>query len=163
MMKQLERHYDLGFKWVEIGQTDGCVACQWASCKALAGDDQGEALWIVFRKLAEAMKIRRPDGKIVFLAYGPTKHPPKTFTSFPDNVIIEMCRYSAAAFDEWRPFNVPKLTYIYNWGPYHATIFCPERSPALLAKQLRLFAENNVQGILKCGFGEALGLEGPAN
>lgn len=164
MMKELEREYDKGLKWVQLGQTDGYVACECAECKALAGDDKGEALWIVYRKIAEEIKKRRPDKKIVILAYGVTENPPKTFNTFPDNVIIEICTFRdwPKVFKKWEKFKVPKLAYVYNWGLYHAALFNPKRSPAFLAKQLRLFAENNVKGIFKCGWGEALGLDGPA-
>jgi len=164
MMRELERQYDYGFDWVQIGQTDGMTFCECDTCRALAGNDAGEALWIVYRKMAEEMKKRRPDKKIVFLAYGDTKQPPKTFDSFPDNVLVEMCAFSTPweeMLTKWKKFRIPKLVYTYNWGAWHTTTFSPKRSPAYVSKQLRLFADNGVQGIFKCGWGEALGLEGP--
>lgn len=164
MMDEFERQFESGFKWVQLGQTDGYVACECAECKALAGEDKGEALWIVYRKIAEEMKKRRPDKKLVILAYAVTKNPPKTFNTFPDNVIIELCTFREwpKMLETWKRIKTPKLAYIYNWGMYHPTIFCPKRSPAYLAKQLRLFAENDIVGIYKCDWGEALGLDGPA-
>jgi tetratricopeptide (TPR) repeat protein len=163
MLKELERQFNKGFEWVQIGHTDGCVACQCEKCRALAKEGYGEALWLVYRKIAEEMKKRYPNKKIVFLAYAETKNPPKTFSKFPDNVIIEMCSFDwDKMFKKWNKIKCPKLVYIYNWGTWHTTIFSPKRSLPFLAKQLRLFDKNNVQGIFKCGWGEALGLDGPA-
>ena len=161
MLQEMEKQLDLGYEWVQLAQTDGYRACECEKCKAIAGDDKGEALWIVHRSLAEEMQKRRAGKKIVILSYGPTRLPPKTFDKFPDNVVIEMCSYAPEDFEKWKTFNVEKLVYIYNWGTYHPLGFLPKRSPAYCAKQLRLFAENNVRGIYKCGFGDSIGLEGP--
>ena len=163
IMQELERQFKQGFKWVQIGQTDGCVYCQCDKCKALAKESYGEALWLVYREIAKEMKKRCPGLKIVFLAYADTKYPPKTFSEFPDNVVVEMCSFDwPGMFKKWDRIKVPKMVYIYNWGYYHSTIFSPKRSLAFLAKQLRLFEKNDVVGIYKCGWGEALGLDGPA-
>jgi len=174
MLKEMEKQLDLGYERVQLAQTDGYRACECDKCKALTAhcrqyDGTGdlpqylnpEALWIVHRKLAEEMQKRRPGKKVVILSYGPTAKPPKTFKKFPDNVVIEMCRYSFEDFELWKKFPCEKLVYVYNWGTYHRVGFLPKRSPAFAARQLRLFAENNVKGIYKCGFGESFGLEGP--
>ncbi len=164
MMKELERQYDAGFKWVELGATDGGICCQCEKCKALSKYDYGDALWIVFRKIAEQMKKRRPDMKVVCVAYYYTRNPPKSFNKFPDNVIIEMTSWDdwSGTFAKWKHIKIPKMAYIYNWGEYHNTLFCPKRSLQYLARQLRSFDKNDVIGILKCHMGEALGLDGPA-
>ncbi len=164
MMKELERQYHNGCKWVELGQTDGCVHCQCEKCKELAKNGYGDALWQVYRKIAEKMKKRCPGLKIVCMAYSDTKNPPTSFHDFPDNVIIELTSWDdwPETFARWKKIKVPKLVYTYNWGEYHTTIFCPKRSLQYLAKQLRLFDKNDVIGIFKCYMGEALGLDGPA-
>jgi len=161
MLKEMEMQLDLGYEWVQLAQTDGYRPCECRKCKAIAGADRGEALWIVHRSLAEEMKKRRSGKKIVILSYGPTRLPPKTFDKFPDNVVIEMCSYAPEDFEGWEKYGVEKVVYVYNWGTYHPLGFLPKRSPAWCAKQLRLFAENNVRGIYKCGFGDSIGLEGP--
>jgi hypothetical protein len=161
MLKEIEKQLDLGFQWVELGQTDGYQPCECEKCKAIAGNDAGEALWIVHRKLAEQLKLRRPGAKVVILSYPPTYQPPKTFKSFPGNVVIEMCSYTPEDFEAWKAFPCERTVYIYNWGAYKPVGYLPRRSPEFAAKQLRLFAANNVKGVYKCGFGECLGLEGP--
>lgn len=165
MMAELEKKYKMGYRWIQVAQTDGLVPCECEECRKLGKGDTGELLWIVYRKIAVEMKKRHPDLKLVFLSYGDTKKPPKTFTDFPDNVIIEYCIWSDfdKKFKEWENFaKVPKVTYIYFWGSYNALIFSPCRSLDYLAKNLRIMADNNVLGIFKCGWGTALGLEGPA-
>jgi hypothetical protein len=163
MLQEMECQFDLGYESVQLGQTDGYRPCECENCRALAGSDAGEALWIVHRKLAEEMKKRRPGKKIIILAYAETRYPPKTFDSFPDNVAIEVCNggFTQKVFDEWEKFNVEKYVYIYNWGSYQTLGFLPKRTPIFVGEQVRLFAANKVRGIYKCGFGENLGLEGP--
>ena len=162
MLKEMEKQFDLGYEWLLLAQTDGYRPCECDQCKAIAGDDRGEALWIVHRKLAEEMEKRRPGKKVVLMAYGPTAHPPKTFDKFPDNVVaVQMCSYGPENFKEWEKFHLGKIIYAYNWGFYQPLGFLPKRTPRFAAEQLRLFAANNVRGISKDSFGEAIGLEGP--
>ncbi|MBN1674422.1 MAG: DUF4838 domain-containing protein [Kiritimatiellae bacterium] len=161
MLKEMEQQLDAGYQWVQLAQTDGYKECECANCRAIA-DDECERLLVMHRKLAEIMKERRPDKKIVILApYGPVKRPPKTFKAFPDNVIIEMCNQQQETFDAWAHVAPGKVVYIYNWGSYHVLGYLPKRTPRFAAEQVRHFAANAVLGIYKCGFGENLGLEGP--
>ncbi|MCA1808200.1 MAG: DUF4838 domain-containing protein, partial [Lentisphaerae bacterium] len=145
MLQEMEGQLDLGYAWVELAQTDGYVACQCPACQALH-PNIGERIWIVHRKLAEEMQKRRPGKKIMLLSYGQTGDPPLSFTNFPDNVVIQMTRYTPADFDAWRPFNVQKSVYIYNWGRAR-----PHVSPRYAVDQVRLFADNGVRGIYLCG------------
>ena len=164
LMKELESQYAKGFRWVQLGQTDGLVPCECDQCRALGGGDTGELLWKVHRKIAEEMKRRLPDLKIVLLAYSHTARPPKSFDSFPDNVILELCiwRNHREFMQEWARFkDVPKIAYLYLWGTYSSCIFDPTRSVRYLADTLRVLRDNHVVSIYKCGFGTALGLEGP--
>ena len=162
MLKEMERRFDLGYAWVDLGQTDGYRLCECAACAAI-DPDPGERTWIVHRKLAAEMRKRRPGRKVMILAYGPTKHPPKTFGSFPDNVVIEMCSYTPKAFAEWARFRVPKTVYIYT---FYTPIVAPKGTPRGAVDQVRRFAANDVRGIY---FGGGLsgritcwGLLGPA-
>jgi len=158
MLLEMERQLDKGYRWVELAQTDGYQECDCAECRAIH-PDRGERLWIVHRKLAEEMKKRRPDKKVMIISYGPTSAPPQSFESFPDNVVIQLCNYSEASFRAWAPFNVAKTVYIYNW-------LAPARiAPRYAVDQIRRFAANGVRGIYICGglsnFG-AWGLDGPS-
>ena len=162
MIKEIERQREAGFRWIQVGPTDGQVPCECPECKA-AGSP-GELQWCFFRKMAETVRQRMPDVKLVFLAYGHTKDPPKTFDTFPDNVILEYTIWKnfREKFEEWKTFqSVPKLAYIYLFGSYHGMVFSPVRSPKYVAEALRILKENNVLGIFKCGWATELGLEGP--
>ncbi|MBM4087299.1 MAG: DUF4838 domain-containing protein, partial [Planctomycetes bacterium] len=85
MLKEMEKHLDRGYQWVELAQTDGYVPCGCKPCAEIHADP-GERTWIVHRKLAEAMRTRRPGRKVMIISYPPTQKPPTTFKSFPDNV-----------------------------------------------------------------------------
>lgn len=161
MLREMEKHLDEGFQWVELGQTDGYVPCECDACRAIHADPS-ERIWIVHRKLAEQMLTRRPGKRVMIISYGPTVHPPKTFTSFPKNVVIQMCRYTPEAFAEWAPYNVDKSVYIYNWGSYNVPGFAPIHTPRYMVEQARLFRANGVRGIYICGRMHAFGLEGPS-
>ena len=157
MLQEMEKQLDRGFEWVELGQTDGYQACECPNCAALHAD-KGERLWIVHQKLAEAMLKRRPGKKVMIISYGPTANPPRTVRRFPENVIIQMCRYSPESFAEWAPLGVPKTVYLYNWGFYHSMGIAPLRTPRAMVDQVRLFKANDVRGIYLCG-----GLDGREN
>ena len=160
MLKEMERQLDFGYEWVQLSESDLFQLCECANCRAIAGDDATEALWIVHRKLAQEMKKRRPGAKVVILAYRDTSMPPKSFDSLPDNVVLEMCSYRRADFERWKKHKMEKLTYVYSWEWKWG--FLPNTTPLSGARQLRLFAANNVKGIYKPCFGTNLGLEGPA-
>lgn len=161
MLREMEKHLDEGFEWVELAQTDGYVPCECQACRAIH-PDPGERTWIVHRKLAEQMLTRRPGKKVMIISYGPTAHPPKTFTSFPPNVVIQMCRYTPQAFAAWAPYGVEKSVYIYNWGSYKIAGFAPVYTPRYMVEQARLFRAHGVRGIYLCGRMEAWGLQGPS-
>ena len=160
MVEEMLKRLDMGYDWVELAQTDGYLACECEECKAIH-PDEGERLWVVHRKLAERIKKLRPGKKVMIISYGPTTEPPKTFAKFPDNVVIQMCHYSPEAFDAWKPYNVPKTVYVYNWGTYQVTGFGPKRTPRYASDQIKRFVANRVLGIYMCGAFENLGLEGP--
>ena len=150
---------------IQLAQTDGYNPCECANCKAFGNtDDEGEKLWILHRKLAERFYKEYPGKFAQIICYGPTGKPPKTFTKFPPNVIIELCYYTQENFDEWKKYEVKGgfTTYIYNWGWYNRVGFLPKRTPQFCADQVRLFLKNGVRGVYRCGFGENYGLEGPS-
>jgi len=165
MLKEMEKQLDKGYQWVELAQTDGYQPCHCAQCVAIH-PDPGERTWIVHRKLAEEMGKRRPGKKVMILSYPPTQNPPKTFDRFPDNVVIQMCRYSPDAFKAWAPFRVDKSVYVYNWGQYQVPGYGPKRTPRYAVEQVRMFLKNRVRGIYICGGfigGQgSYGLEGPS-
>ena len=150
---------------IQLAQTDGYNPCECAKCKAYGNTaDEGEKLWILHRKLAERFHKEYPGKFAHIISYGPTVKPPKTFTKFPPNVIIELCSYTQESFDAWKNYEVKGgfTTYVYNWGWYNRVGFLPKRTPAFCADQVRRFLDNGVRGVYRCGFGENYGLEGPS-
>ena len=162
--KQVIASLDKGAEITELAQTDGYQPCLCDGCAKFGNtDDQGEKLWILHRSIAERVLKARPGKKVMIISYGPTSKPPKSFNEFPENVMIELCKYTPASFEAWRKIKVPQgfLVYIYNWGFYNMTGITPKRTPDFAARQARLFIENKVQGVYRCGFGENFGMEGP--
>jgi hypothetical protein len=150
--------------WVQLAQTDGFNPCQCKNCKEMYNTDKwSEKLWILHRNLAKRLFKEMPDKKVVILSYADTKHPPKTFKSFPPNTIIELCENDKKTLDEWKKINVPGglAEYVYNWGYYHTAGFTPKTGIKDVVDQIKLFSKYNVKGIYTCGFGELWGLEGP--
>ena len=162
--KEMLKQLDLGYEWVQLAQTDGFSKCACQPCKKLFNtNDYGEKLWILHLNLALRLKKDRPGKKVVILSYPPTGDVPKTFKDFPDNVIIEICKYDSKKFKEWQKVKVPGsfVVYVYNWGVYHPSSFSPSFSIEDSINQVKEFLSNNIKGIYKCGFGEMFGLCGP--
>ena len=162
--KNLLRHVDQGYDSVQLSQSDGFYGCECEKCRKLYNtSDWGEKLWIMHRGMAEKFKKDRPDKKLVVLAYTVTRKPPKSFDSFPDNVLIELCHYAKSDFAVWKRIKGIQgiAMYVYNWGYYKDEGFTPSQSPDFIPVQLKMFRDNRVMGIYRCGFGELFGLEGP--
>ncbi|MBQ6330866.1 MAG: DUF4838 domain-containing protein [Kiritimatiellae bacterium] len=170
IVQELLRRYDEGADVVELGQQDGWRACECENCAAFfekeAGrDDWCEKLWCFHRKIAERIEKLRPGKIVLFLAYGPTlEHLPRSFRKFPSNAMVELCRYSEETFEAWKGYEVPHgfTVYIYLWGPWPKAGYTPKLSYGQASKYARLFAENRVRGMYRCGYGELYGTEGPA-
>jgi len=162
--KEMLKWLDMGYDLVELNETDGYHQCTCENCKKLYGiDDPGEKLWVFHRKLAERLMKDRPGKRVMTLAYGPKVEPPKTFKKFPENMVIELCAYSPEYFEKWKEYSVPAgfTAYVYNWGNYQRVGLTPKRTPAFCEEQIKLFHQNNVRSIYRCGFGELMGMEGP--
>jgi len=160
MIEEMTKWLDMGFQWVELAQTDGYQPCECPQCAAMH-PDIAERLWIVHRKLAQEMRGLRPGKKVMIISYGPTSKPPVSFKDFPDNVVIQMCRYAPEDFDAWKSFNTPSTVYLYNWGSYQIPGYGPKRTPRYAADQVKRFVQSGVAGIYLCGAFENMGLEGP--
>ncbi len=162
--KEMLKQLDDGAEAVELAQTDGYRECECAKCKKLYNvDDPAERLWIFHTLLAKRLMKDRPGKKVMIIAYSPTFAPPKTFSEFPPNVIVELARYDEKDFQQWQKIKVPGgfITYIYNWGYYQPGGLTPKFSTKLAAEQVRRFMKYKVKGVYRCGFGNIYGLEGP--
>ncbi len=163
--QEVVRHLDQGFTTAELSQSDSFKPCECENCvKLYDTDDYSEKLWILHRNIAEKVLEARPGKKVCIIAYGPTIMPPKSFSKFPENVMIELAPCSETSFSAWEGRPVPQgfYTYLYNWGNYKLEGFTPRMPLKAIADQTRLFRRAGINGIYRCGFGELWGLEGPA-
>ena len=162
-MAEMKRQYDLGYRWIQVGPTDGQVACECDACRTMHESPE-ERQWLFYLKVAEAAKARLPGATMVLLSYDFTENPPKSFERFPDNVAIELCIWKdfREKFDAWARFrDVPKIAYVYFFGMYHSIGTAPTRSPKYIAECLRILRDNSVKCIFKCGWAEDIGLDAP--
>ena len=168
MVRELCKQFDAGADVCQLGQQDGFSGCECAACAAYGGEiakgDWGEKLWIAHREIAERVVKLRPGKIVQIISYGPTFSPPKSFTEFPENVMIEMCGYTEKNFRAWSKYRVPHgySVYLYGWGDYNLVGFTPRFSLPYLTCLAERFRRNNVKAIYRCGYGELFGLEGPA-
>jgi predicted negative regulator of RcsB-dependent stress response len=156
---------DRGYRMVGLGQPDGFQPCQCEECGKLygTGDDWGEKIWILHRDLAERLLKDRPDRKLVIISYGQTWGPPKTFKTFPKNVMIMWCRMTPELLEKWSAVGVPGGTigYLYIWGTYNLLGYTAQRSPVEIAALVRKFQALGLTGLHLDGSDTAFGMEGP--
>ena len=165
--EEMLRRYDAGADVCQLGQNDGSAVCWCPECQKLygdTGDDYGEKIWLYHKEIAERLLKDRPGKLVHIMCYGDTANPPETFKVFPENVLIEICRYGEEDMRKWDGYVVPHgfTYYIYNWSWYPLLGFTPKRSVAGLVDQVRRFHKYGMKGIYRCGFGEMFGMEGPA-
>ena len=162
--REMLKHVDAGWQWVELNCTDSYRACECADCEAQRKQHGGAGGHVLFfhNELAKRMLKERPQAKVVIVAYGPTLQPSESVPVFEKNVLIELTSYSPEMFERWRGRAEGFGVYIYNWGTYTALGFAPKTSPRFVAEQVETFRRNGVRFIYCCGIGENWGLEGPA-
>lgn len=70
---------------------------------------------------------------------------------------------SPKLFDEGKFYKaIDKNTALtYNWGTFHPVAYTPKKTPRYVAAQVKSIISDNITGIIKDGFGECFGLEGP--
>ncbi len=166
LYQDLEKHFKLGFKNVDLGQPDGFRGCECEACTALfgTGSDWSEKIWILNRKLAERAHKAFPDRTVTLSVYAITETLPKTFNSFPPNVQLWMCGTRDHELAAWREFGAPKgfAAYLYYWCPNMMPRYFPMRTPLYVENAAKRLMEAKVQAITRDGNGgTAYGLEGP--
>ena len=164
LAEELIRRIDEGSEVVQLGQNDGFCRCFCPACEAY-GDtsDYGEKIWILHRRVAERVYRERPEGTVQIISYGATAQPPKTFTEFPPNVMIEMMNCSESSFRRWKRYGVPRgfTNYIYLWGEYQHPGCTAKSSVPQVARAARRYVANGIRSVFRCGYGELFGTEGP--
>lgn len=161
---------DKGCVLTSVLHQDGFQGCQCEYCKTMydtGPSEWSEKLWLFQKDVAERLKKEHPDKKVLIYVYTVTRTPPKSYDAFPDNVVIGMQGTvpDLENIKEWREkFDIPGgfACGLHNWCNHLITRYTPASTPLFLAKQVRDFHENKVQGIRRDGSGCAFGLEGPA-
>ena len=166
MVDYIVKIFDEGADVCELGPSDSYQHCECEKCRALygTGDDWCEKYWCFHRDIAAEVHKLRPEKKVCIVCYGQTSKPPKTFTEFPPNVMIEMCKYTEESFRRWDRYNITSgfYAYIYLWGGYQFLGCTPKRTYRSVHDTARTLVKNGVKGIFRCGYLELPGLEGPA-
>ena len=169
LVAEMLARMDAGSETVQLAQQDGTQWCQCEACQRYGGpaaDTVGEKLWILHRRVAERVLKLRPGKKVNIISYGPTAPPPKTFKTFPANVMIEIAGTKEKRFQQWSEggYEVPHgfVTYIYLWGGYPVLGMTAKHSYMYCANVVRRLHRYGVHGIYRCGYGELFGMEGPA-
>jgi len=167
LIDELCKRFDRGADVCELGQNDGAnQQCLCEECRKLygTGDDWSEKFWCFHADIARRMAKLRPGKVLQIIAYGATEKPPKTFKVFPENVMVEICKYHEENLKAWSECTVPQgfTTYVYNWGWYQKQGFTAKSTVDVLVGQLRLFHKYGIRGIYRCGYGELFGMDGPA-
>ena len=166
MVDYIVKVADEGAGSCELGPADSVLHCECEKCRALygTGDDWCEKYWCFNRDIAAEVYRLRPEMKVCIVCYGQTATPPKTFTGFTPNVMIETCRYTDHDFRIWDKHNITAgfYAYIYLWGNYKELGYTPRHSYASVHETARTLVKNKVKGIFRCGYFELPGLEGPA-
>ena len=166
LYQDLEKHFKLGFKAIDIGQSDGFRPCQCEPCSKLynTGSDWSEKLWIFHRNLAERAYKAFPDRTVVIASYAITETLPKTFKVFPPNVRILLCGTNESDLAKWKEYTVPQgfTAYVYYWCPNQVPVYLPQRTPAYVEQAANRLISARVQAIKRDGNGGVVhGLEGP--
>ncbi len=151
---------------VDISQNDAYPgssgACECEACAAIVreeGSQHGPVLRLV-NAVADAVKERYPDKFVDTLAYDYTIIPPK-ITRPRDNVIIRLCHYGCCfhgiegeelsanfqpAVEQW-----PKLArhvWVWHYGTNFWHYLAPNPNLDSLAKDIRFYARNGIDGLM---------------
>ena len=166
MVAELKRQFDAGAEVCQIGQQDAAKVCECEKCRAMygTGDDWCEKFWLFHRHIAERILKERPGKVVNIMSYERTINPPKTFKTFPENVMVEMCGYSEKMFEKWAEYTVPQgfTVYSYLCGCYLQPGFVAKHSFAYLAQLVKRFRRYGVRGVYRCEtIGDLFGTEGP--
>ena len=166
LWQDLEKHFKLGFKTVDLGQPDGFRGCECEACTKLfdTGSDWSEKVWILHRNLAERAYQAFPDRTVTLTVYAITETLPKTFKSVPPNVQLFLCGTRDHELARWREFGAPQgfATYLYYWCPNMMPRYFPMRTPLYVENAAKRLMAAKVQSIARDGNGGTVyGLEGP--
>lgn len=166
----MEKIADNGFGMMENNYADGWLWCDCPACVArmkelgLSQDSDGaeELMKIFMRDVCAALQQTRPQAKVMVLAYGPLRTLPKTFKSYPGNVVMQMAYSDPNAMKDWRDTARAFTAYTYQWTFANPRALAGLSNLYDMGLEARTFIENGYQMIYFCGSPHNLPIEGPA-
>ncbi len=170
-LAQLRAIFDIGFEWVELGQTDGWQRCRCDRCEALDDYREDVGWWVpgvpadrihLFHDwLAREIAASHPDRKVLIISYGPTGEVPDAVERFGDNVVVEFTHSPPSLIDRWTAWHERFTAYVYWWGLYQRIAFGPKSSHQYVASEVRRMVDAGVEAFYLCGGGECWSTEAP--
>lgn len=177
MLKNIQALFDAGYDLVQLGQSDGyaCSPCECPDCRRLSNltgardadgeltiEYMGEPIYDFVRWAAEQCLDKYPGRYLHVLIYGPTLTPPKRFSVFPTNVVLEFASSGSPElidrFDGYAPGGSTVYTPWY-WVDYGIG-FGLRFSYFEAADIMKYYRKKGIRGI-HAGGGQMWGVQGP--
>ena len=166
LLAGIQKDFDSGYDWVQLGQEDGYKPCECPQCEAMDNYDGTpehpcERVLLLHKWIADECAKSHPNKIVHLLVYPPTVWPSKKFDKWRGNVVAELCNQTPEVIEAWKGKVRAFTGYVY-WGDVtlpmgmgiHAT-------PAEVAERVRFFHENDFLGLFQ--FPDTnWGLAGPA-
>ena len=165
VLKWIDEHPEVPI--IDVSQNDGHGACECENCMAIVneeGSQQGPILRFV-NAIAEEVAKKHPDKWIETLAYAYSTPPPAN-TKPSDNVIIRLCHAGcffhgfeacglgaqhAVWLERWS--ELTDRIFIWHYGTNFRHYLGPNPNLEGLAKDIKYYAEHNVNGVMvQCNY-----------
>jgi len=176
LLRETRKRFDMGYDWVQLGQSDGYQRCQCPKCEALDSyrgwtppkkyknrneylrENRCERIHLLHKAIIDECAKSHPDKTIHLLAYAPTAFPSKKFDRYGDNVVAEVC---GGQYSEWHDKVRAMTTYLYTWCLTRPVGLGSKCTAKQVAGIMRSQHKNGVIGLYCCGGGDSWGLDGP--
>lgn len=166
----MEKIADNGFMLMEHNYADGWLGCDCPACLARMKElglpqtaEGAEELMKRFtRDTCDALLRSRPEARVMVLAYGPLRLPPRTFERYPDNVVLQLAYSDPQAALAWKGIAREFTAYTYQWSYANPRALAGLRNLFDMADDARAFLTNGYQMIYFCGSPHLIPIESPA-
>ena len=161
---------DRNFKLIESNFADGWLWCECPRCmKAMkklgvpqSREGAKELMHVITRDTSLGLRQTHPDAMVMMLAYGPTRNPPVTFKSYPDNVLVQLASSTPDACKDWEGVAKQFSAYVYYWTFASRRALTGASNLYDMADHARGYIENGYRMIYFCGAPHNFPIEGPA-
>lgn len=155
---------DIGYRVVELGQSDGFMGCECEPCKKMYNtDDWGEKLWRLHIDMAVRLEKDRPGVIPAISCYGPTHKIPDFIKKFPTKrMIIDVAPATPKLLEQWKKYNIDGLAaWTYYFGSYRASSYAPAVDFEHIVKEVRWLRSTPMTYLYNCGITHSPALNGP--